>query len=188
MRFYGIDYSMTSPAVCLFNGEEWYARFLTQTEKHLTHRVYESKLGAFEVHGDPYPPYTTQEQRFNGIADWVMDLLDDVSAKVVIEDYAMGARGRVFHIAENCGLLKHKIWKSGMKFDTLAPTALKKFATGKGNSDKNVMHSRFVEDTGIDLMKEMTPNAKDCGNPVSDIVDAFYLARWSLTTHNLRAK
>ena len=179
---------MTSPAVCLFNGEEWYARFLTQTEKHLTHRVYESKLGTFEVHGYPYPPYTTQEQRFNGIADWVMDLLDDVSAKVVIEDYAMGARGRVFHIAENCGLLKHKIWKSGMKFDTLAPTALKKFATGKGNSDKNVMHSRFVEDTGIDLMKEMTPNAKDCGNPVSDIVDAFYLARWSFTTHNLRAK
>ena len=172
---------MTSPCVCLYDGEEWSVRYLTQTEKHLGNREFTSTVGNIRVSGDPYRPYTTQEERFDNISEWMMACIDDIEARIVIEDYAMGAKGRVFHIAENCGLLKHKLWKGGFRFSLLAPTALKKFATGKGNSDKNAMHSQFVVDTGIDLMKEMTPNAKVSGNPVSDVVDAFYLARWAWT-------
>ena len=178
-RVYGIDYSMTSPCVCLYDGEEWSVRYLTQTEKHLGERCFESTVGRLCVAGDPYHSYLTQEERFDNIAEWMMACIDDTEATIVIEDYAMGAKGRVFHIAENCGLVKHKLWKEGFKFSLLAPTALKKYATRKGNSNKNAMHSQFVLDTGIDLMKEMTPNAKECGNPVSDVVDAFYLARWA---------
>ena len=184
MRVYGIDYSMTSPAICLFDGEEWHARFLTQTEKHQKHYTFQTPLGVIEVTGDPYKDYTCQEQRFDNISEWVMACIDDPEAKIVIEDYAMGAKGKVFHIAENCGLLKHKIWEEGFKYSTLAPTALKKFATGKGNSDKNAMHEQFIKDTGVNLMREMTPNAKDCGNPVSDVVDAFYLAKWAWSAAN----
>lgn len=184
MRVYGIDYSMTSPAVCILSDGEWSIRFLTQTEKHLKHYTFDTPLGKIEVAGDSYKDYSSQEERFDNISEWLMACLDDPEAKVVIEDYAMGAKGRVFNIAENCGLLKHKLWKEGFKFATVPPTVLKKFATGKGNADKNKMHSQFVLDTGIDLMKEMTPNAKDAGNPVSDVVDAFYLTRWGLLSAN----
>ena len=99
---------------------------------------------------------------------------------IVLEDYAMGAKGKVFHLGENCGLLKHKLWQRGLKFETVAPTALKKFASGKGNSDKCAMLNAFVKETGIDLMKQMDKESKDCGSPVSDVVDSFYLAQWGI--------
>jgi Holliday junction resolvasome RuvABC endonuclease subunit len=187
MRVYGIDYSMTSPAICLFDGEEWSVRYLTSTERHVREYTFETILGKVNVSGDPHKElWQSQEQRFHNISEWAMACIDDVEAKVVVEDYAMGAKGKVFHIAENCGLLKYKLWSEGFKFETLAPTALKKFATGKGNADKNSMHTQFVKDTGVDLMKEMTPNAKDCVSPVSDVVDSFYLAKWAWSaTHNL---
>ena len=185
MRVYGIDYSMTCPAYSLFDGERWHIRYLTSVERHIGKWYeFQTPLGLIEVAGDRYRDHCTQEDRFDKISEWMMACIDDDNARVVIEDYAMGAKGKVFHIAENCGLLKHKLWKRGIKFETLAPTALKKFATGKGNSDKMAMHMQFQKDTGVDLMKEMTPNAKDCGNPVSDVVDAFYLAKWAWSAAN----
>ena len=63
----------------------------------------------------------------------------------------------------------------------IAPTALKKFAAGKGNADKCVMHAAFKEQTGIDLMVSMEKESKDCGSPVSDIVDSYFLARYAIT-------
>ena len=30
---------------------------------------------------------------------------------ISIEDYSMGSRGRVFHIGENAGILKYRLWK-----------------------------------------------------------------------------
>ena len=179
MKVFGIDYSMTSPAICAIDNGTYTIRFLTDTQRHLQTHEFESKVGPITVIGDAYPEYLSQEERFDKIACWAIGCLG--KGRIILEDYAMGAKGRVFHIAENCGLLKHKIWKSGFEYETVPPTTLKKFASGKGNSDKNAMHRVFTELTGVDLMKEMTPNAKDCGNPVSDVVDAFFLARFGLS-------
>jgi len=179
LRAYGIDYSMTCPAVALYDGEEWHIRYLTYVNKHSKFYKFETPIGRMEVAGDLIKEYVTQQERFDYISEWAMSCIDDPDAKIMIEDYAMGAKGKVFHIAENCGLLKHKLWQEGFQFDVLAPTALKKFATGKGNSDKDAMHTQFIKDTGVDLMKEMTPSIKNCSSPVSDVVDAFYLARYA---------
>ena len=189
MRVYGIDYSMTSPAICLFDGEEWSVRYLTSTSRHVREYQFQTPMGKISITGDPHKElWKTQEHRFHDISEWAMACIDDVHAKIVIEDYAMGSKGKVFHIAENCGLLKYKLWSEGFKFETIAPTSLKKFATGKGNSNKDIMHAHFIKDTGVDLMKEMTPNAKDCISPVSDVVDSFYLAKWANhTTKDLGA-
>jgi len=179
MKVYGVDYSMTSPAVCSVIDGVYTIRFLTDTQRHLQTHEYDSKVGRITVIGDPYPEYQSQEERFDRIASWAIRSLG--KGRIIIEDYAMGAKGRVFHIAENWGLLKHKIWNLGYGYETVPPTTLKKFASGKGNSDKNAMHQAFTELTGVDLMKEMTPNMKNCGNPVSDVVDAFFLARFGLS-------
>jgi len=176
---YGIDYSMTSPAVCSILNGSYTIRFLTNTQRHLQTYEFSSKVGPITVIGDPQPEYQSQEERFDGIAQWALRSLG--KGRIIIEDYSMGSKGKVFHIAENCGLLKHKIWSAGLSFETIPPTSLKKFASGKGNSDKTAMHLAFTELTGIDLMKEMTPNAKECSSPVSDVVDAFFLARFGLS-------
>jgi hypothetical protein len=43
-----------------------------------------------------------------------------------------------------------------------------------------MMHSSFVKDTNIDLMKTMDKESKECSSPVSDIVDSYYLAKYAM--------
>jgi hypothetical protein len=176
VKVLGIDYSMTSPAVTLIDGDKATCWFLTSVKRNqLTHT-----FGFLTCIGDPYPDFLSPEQRYDLISDWAVSKCKIQPDALVIEDYAMGAKGKVFHIGENCGLLKHKLWKEGVKFQTVAPTALKKFASGKGNADKCAMHSAFVQQTGIDLMKGLDKESKDCGSPVSDIVDSYFLARYAI--------
>lgn len=135
------------------------------------------RAGFLSWTGYPYPDYSSPEERFNLIASWA--LLRCVGADaIVIEDYAMGAKGRVFHLGENCGLLKHMLWKRGLPFTTVAPALLKKHATGKGNADKCAMIRAFEERTGIAISAAF---GGGCGSPVSDLVDSFYLADYAIT-------
>ena len=48
-------------------------------------------------------------------------------------------------------------------------------ATGKGNADKTRMYDKWYEETGINLMEAL--DQQTLSNPVTDIVDAFYIAR-----------
>jgi hypothetical protein len=56
--------------------------------------------------------------------------------QVALEGYAYNAKGRVFHIAENTGILKYKMFQRGVPLDIVEPTKVKKFATEKGNASK----------------------------------------------------
>lgn len=173
---------MTCPAVTTID-EEGNSKscFLTGVRRHEgagTRTGTHGRTHAWE--GFAHPSYNCQEQRYDNISNWALSLAraDDV---IMIEDYAMGSKGRVFSTAENCGLLKHKLWVAGFRFNTVPPTVLKKFVTGKGNADKCKMHESFVAETGIDMMKAMDLSDKKCDSPVSDIVDSYYLARYALT-------
>jgi hypothetical protein len=39
------------------------------------------------------------------------------------------------------------------------------------------MYECFVQETGVMLKDIITPNKKDVGNPVSDIVDSYYICK-----------
>jgi hypothetical protein len=56
---------------------------------------------------------------------------------------------------------------------------IKKFATGKGNATKDSMYEAYLKETGLDLIKILTPNCK-LGSPITDIVDAWYLAKYMI--------
>jgi Holliday junction resolvasome RuvABC endonuclease subunit len=175
MKVIGIDYSMTAPSITIIDGDKTVSHYLTSIKRHQT--TYD--LGSFVIRGHTYPPHNSQEDRFDQISHWAICLCDISPDCVIIEDYAMGAKGKVFHIAENTGLLKHKLWKRKIDFKTIAPTSLKKFATGKGNADKCLMHVAFESKTGLNLMKIMDIESKDCGSPVSDVVDSYFLAMFA---------
>ena len=98
--------------------------------------------------------------------------------QIALEGYSMGSKGKVFHIAENTGVLKYKIYNAGIPLEIIPPTSLKKFATGKGNADKDSMHQKFMRDSGIDLKSKITPDKTKVGNPVSDIVDSYYICKF----------
>lgn len=167
----GIDYSMSSPAICVHRGTEWSINnckfyFLTSRKKF----VFPS--GVF--HGTLHTDYNTQEERFDNIASWAIKNIP-ASAKIGLEGYAYASKGVVFDIGENTGLLKHKLWNKKMSFDVFSPPSIKKFATGKGNANKLAMYHSFVEETQMDISSIIECAEGD--SPMSDIIDSYYIAK-----------
>jgi len=132
------------------------------------------------VRGDLHSDYVVDQERHDNISNHFMKLLEGLAEKcsfhITLEDYSFGSKGRVFNLAENCGLLKYKLWKQQYIVNTIAPTVLKKFATGKGNANKDAMYASFLAAGNRDINKTISPKKASIGNPVSDIVDAYYLA------------
>jgi Holliday junction resolvasome RuvABC endonuclease subunit len=173
----GVDYSLTSPAICVSKDKT----FANSNFYFLNDR--KSVVGQFEnILGNYHDDYLTDQERYENLANWVLELLinfDKDTTYVMIEDYSFGSKGRVFNLAENCGLLKYLLYKNGYKFFTVPPTVVKKFATGKGNATKEKMYEAFVAETQIDLHDIISPTTK-LGSPTTDIVDAWYIARYMI--------
>jgi Holliday junction resolvasome RuvABC endonuclease subunit len=174
----GIDYSLTCPCVCVARDTDFHNSFFY----YLTDK--KSAVGKFKnIFGDEHDDYLIDQQRYENNASWVMSIVGDLEpdTHIMIEDYSFGSKGRVFNLAENCGIMKYLLYKGNYNFHTVAPTVVKKFATGKGNANKEAMYDAFIKETQFDLIKILTPKSKQVGNPVSDIVDAWYLAKYMLS-------
>jgi Holliday junction resolvasome RuvABC endonuclease subunit len=72
------------------------------------------------------------------------------------------------------------MWNADMNYSLLAPTVIKKFATGKGNANKEKMYESFLIETSRNLNEELEIKSEKIGNPVSDIVDSFYICKMAL--------
>ena len=180
----GIDYSLTSPAICIFTEEEDGGCFdfdrctlyyLSNNEKQ---RQLAAGCGIGNIKAEPYPEWDTQEERHDVLSSWVISLIQGCS-EVFIEGYAYGVTSNRAPIYENTAILKHKMWKRKITFNTYPPTVVKKFATGKGNANKEQMYEAFVDEllTPTDLKERLTPRATKVINPISDIVDAYFIAK-----------
>jgi Holliday junction resolvasome RuvABC endonuclease subunit len=181
----GVDYSLSCPAIFLETGIGF---FRTNIKKYFSDWSLGSPL-QFHIRGSLHSEYTCEEERYNQIAQWVLQILKEHDiTEVYLEDYSYGSSGKVFHIAENTGTLKHILWKENIKINLVAPTAVKKFATGKGNADKWTMHEQFKKDTGINLSNKITPDRVVASNPVNDIVDSYYILKYGEDQISARAK
>ena len=173
----GIDYSLNSPAICIagddFDFDKCSFHFLTSKKKHI------GKFGK-NIFGYEIKDYKTPIERFTNISTWVLDIIHKHktdTAKVFIEGYSFGSKGQaVFQIAENCGILKYKLQMSpSILYDTIVPSVVKKYASGKGNADKQLMYDSFKDHTKQDLLKMF--DMGKLNNPVTDIVDSYYIAK-----------
>ena len=166
---------MTSPSLCVFTNAKFsYSKckfyFLTDKKK--------LEVKNKTIEGTLFDEYVTQQERFDFISSWAMNIINKYKPDVVyMEDYSFGSTGRVFNIAENAGLLKYKMWISKQKFYTIPPTVIKKFATGKGNANKEAMEKAFISETAVDVKKmlNLTPSQ---WNPSSDIIDSYYICKY----------
>lgn len=172
----GIDYSMTSPCICCYNGERYYFYYLTTKKKF--EGIFESRQHNMTFEGSNINHIELGiNDRFDEISDWAIQKLRWNSVtEVLLEDYSFASTGRVFHIGENTGLLKYKLKRSIIPFTTVAPTVIKKYATGKGNAGKDQLNESFIEQTGLDV-KQLLEQTEKQWNPSSDIIDSYYLAR-----------
>lgn len=186
----GIDYSMTSPAICVCPGEFKYenCKFMYITQK-------KSLVGVLDHYYTSIVGYGLFEwedniDRFNKLAKHTMDFIalhhldcPNEPLNVGIEGYAFGAKGQVFNIGENTGILKHFLSLKDIQPAIYAPSAIKKFATGKGNANKELMYEAFYAETGDNLMSKfgIKKDAKKIPGPITDIVDAYYIAKLQST-------
>ena len=166
----GIDYSLTSPAICVNNGKRCLFYYLTSKKKWIG--VQHEYIIGYE-----HKEWKDPIERFKYISDFAMDIITPLlPAEIYIEGYSYGSKGQgLFQIAENCGILKYRILEKGLTYKTVVPSVVKKGATGKGNADKEMMYEAFVKETNLDL-KQIFDTVK-VGNPISDIADSYFIQR-----------
>ena len=177
----GIDYSLTSPAICVWkSSDDRLFDFDRCVVYYLENKSRPTAHGILNLHGDPYPEWKTEEERHDLISNWALTCIQ--GCEVFIEGYAFATSGtsHVRSIAENTGLLKHKLHKIKVPTKSVPPTVIKKYATGKGNANKELMYEAFTAEllTPSDLQTRLTPKSKKIRSPVSDIVDAYFIAKW----------
>ena len=179
----GIDYSLTCPAICIYDSDDGDFSYSN------TKIYFRSNLQRFECFAEEnligvnHGPWSTEEDRYDDIANWAMNIMRPKVEKVYLEGYSYGSTGRVFHIAENTAILKYLMWDNEIEFAIVPPTVIKKFATGKGNANKEKMYESFVsENPGADLRLQCTPRSSNVISPVSDIVDSYYIAKYGVNS------
>lgn len=174
----GIDYSYTSPAICIlgedFRGSTFY--YANQKKKFaIEARNYKGTL----IEKDWSHPI----QRYDALARWAVDSIrphirDNTS--IILENFAFGSRtGLVFNIAENAAMLKYRLMTEFNLYPTLvAPTEVKKAWTGKGNAQKERMVEVLKEKEGVDILEWMAIDKLQ--SPAHDVVDSYAIAKMGL--------
>lgn len=174
----GIDYSYTSPAICVYDDSKDFSiknvKIFNLTSLKKCHHIFLDGM----IRCEPLPDEPSGVEKFSKISTWALDILtaNDVS-EVHIEDYAFSATGKVFHIGENTGILKYRLNKAKIHCETCVPQKAKKIATGKGNAKKVDVINAFNEELGLNLREIMGLTEKQ-DNPISDLADAYYIAKY----------
>ncbi len=195
MVIVGIDYSMSCPALTIHLGEKWSFDnckfcFLTHKKKYLDSSLPNILIGQYhssqKFYIDRFEDYLSEEDRFYRLArqthEFFTNWANIANSAVFIEGYSFGSKGKVFEIGEACGALKSRIWEAGYEYQTVPPTVVKKFASGKGNAKKDMMHESFLKETQFDISEYF-----GCGigkSPGSDIVDSYYIAKYGFYLKN----
>ena len=174
----GIDYSMSCPSLCIFDTE---LDFSFQNCDF--YYLIDKKTKIIEegnIHGEYYKKDPEDVKRFDHLSDWAITILKNKKVNhVFLEGYSMGSRGRVFHIAENTGVLKQKIYKAGITFEVIPPSTWKKEVVGKGNADKQYVY----ESMNVDLKSIF--KSKSITSPINDITDSYFICKYGhLTSHS----
>lgn len=86
------------------------------------------------------------------------------SYTVIVEGYSYASKNQAHQLGELGGVVRWRLWTLGVEYVDVPPSALKKFATGKGNAGKPDMLAAAIR-AGYD-----GPNDDNC-------VDAQWL-RW----------
>ena len=173
----GIDYSITSPGIVIFGvNDKWHREFVSFrgfSEVKKNADAQRELIHYKKAH------FSSEQERFDFMSSQVIEFIEQnrkgEDVYVAIEGYALGAKGLVFNIAEATGLVKHKLWDSGYHLRIYEPSLIKKYATGKGNSDKVSMGDAFEAEE--DLYKPtISSDLSDYDSPKADLVDAYWIA------------
>jgi Holliday junction resolvasome RuvABC endonuclease subunit len=107
-------------------------------------------------------PKSLATKRLIDIENWFNELLADIKCRlfldikcVVMEGYAYTPRfGQAFSLGELGGILKRQFYLQEIPLFTVQPQTLKKFITGFGKGDKNMMLLKAYKKWGIEFLDD----------------------------------
>lgn len=113
-----------------------------------------------------YKPKSKGIERLLDIESVVGDFLYAHNPQIIcLEGYSFGSRGRaVFQTGELGGIIRAMLYAYGKDWLEITPSQVKKFATGKGNSGKDLILQQVYKRWGQEFK-------------TSDEADAFVLAK-----------
>ena len=173
--FFGIDLSITSPSICAMNEDGSIRKVLFLASKKKELLVKHEKIDVV-----PYPEYENDIERFYKISQILLEFIREHKTdeyKLVLEGYSYGSiSSRLFQIAENGGILKLQMMLNGIDFVSIAPSAIKKTFTGKGNSNKEAMSDHFYQKNFELDLYEIFGMKRKAASPISDMIDSIAMA------------
>jgi Holliday junction resolvasome RuvABC endonuclease subunit len=182
MIYVGIDYSINSPGICILQDNQEAKFFFFHNNPDKLYKDILVRPSNFYCYTYP-KDYKHDTERFHLISEYVIKTiqkcreLSNEGIVVGLEDYSMGSRGKVFNLAENAGILKHKLFTNDIDFHLFAPKSIKKSATGNGNADKSMMYAKFLEEGNLDIHQLLQPKKKIDSSFAVDLADAYFIAK-----------
>lgn len=187
MVYVGFDWRITSPAVAVVNGSDihWWCLAPIKSFVPVTPlRVRDLTFHLDWIPVDEQPDRSSEDWLphalycANTALDWIDSVLPPGPVSYAIEDYAMGAAGRITAIVEHTALLKYAFAckHPKVKLHLVAPTRVKKLATGKGNADKPQMAAAFTSRTDVNVHQWLCGGKGKLRAPSTDLIDAYFVA------------
>ena len=97
---------------------------------------------------DPHK-FSCQPHRLDHIKDQMLEFIDQTyPVLIAIEGYAYGSKNNREMAGELGGFIRWALWKGAYPYFVVAPTTLKKFATGSGKGAKDGMRMGVLEKWG----------------------------------------
>lgn len=176
MKIVGIDASINSTGLVSLTldvnlsaiGVDYFG--FSQVKKHQSQKI-------LHFRKDDFCDYISQ----NIFMKDHVDLFCSGASYIAIEDYAYAATGKVFHIAEYTGYLKHVLYLEKKKIRLYSPNTIKMFATGNGSSDKISMVDAFDQlvnlKPNLNFLIDKNRQSSKYDSPRQDIIDAFFICK-----------
>lgn len=181
-----IDYSMSSAGIVIGTSNNPDELQIGCFRQRVKDEALKDNITILEA---PEASMISDEERYYRLAKSTVEFIKSKTDEriVYIEDYSFQSKGNTFNIGEATGALKQRLWKEGFEIQKLSPGSIKKFATGKGNSNKTGMLDAFIESTGYDwnesffgFKKTIERGMKTIPAPITDIIDAYWILQYAL--------
>ena len=192
MLHIGIDFSISSPCVCFWNTKQQHLFencefFFLHSKRSITKINFPSNIYYSESSESKDNSVRFAENAIL-LTSEIKKRLDNVKKYVImLEGYSMGAKGRLFDIGEATGIFKLFLSQENIKPLVIAPTQIKKLATGKGNANKFQMLEKFMEiNTSLHNSEwiDVLTTEKHIQPPLTDLVDSFFIANSFTVTYD----
>jgi len=195
MKFAGIDYSITSPAICIYDEERNHYTFLSYSGASNVSGDVELDWNNFSIRiykQRNKDDFKNNFERYNHIAEKMMiefiKFEKNINSDcIAIEDYALGAKGRISDIVEATTLFKFRLFEKKYDLKQYPPKTLKKQIGGNGNLGKDDIYDQCW---GSEEMKELMEylkkhfKEKKSGMVQGDLLDAYAVMKMRMKEYH----